>query len=191
MPKQATNRAGDARERLLATVIAELDAHGMRDRSLRDIAEAAGTSHRMLIHHFGSRDGLLVAIVETVEAGERERALAVGPPDDGTDFADAFRASWRHFAQPRLAGRERLFFECYARALQGEEPFDRLVPDAVTTWVDALARVDRGRGVAPATARANARLHLALIRGLLLDLLATGDRRGTTAALDAFLASRA
>jgi AcrR family transcriptional regulator len=189
MVTQGTN-AGP-RERLLDAVIAELDAHGLRDRSLRDIAEAVGTSHRMLIHHFGSREGLLVAVVETVEAGERARALAVEPPDDGVDFATAFRAAWRHFASPRLAGRERLFFECYARALQGEEPFRRLVPDAVTTWVDALARADRERGVPAAVARANARLHLALIRGLLLDLLATGDRRGTAAALDAFLASRA
>ena len=172
------------------SVIAELDAHGLRDRSLRYIAEAVGTSHRMLIHHFGSREGLLVAIVETVEAGERERAAevaAVAP----TDFDAAFRATWRHFAQPRLAGRERLFFECYARALQGEAPFARLLPDAVTTWVDMAAAGERARGTSVPVARARARLYLALIRGLLLDLLATGDRRGTAAALDAFLADRA
>jgi AcrR family transcriptional regulator len=180
----------EPRERLLHSVIAELDAHGLGDRSLRDIGQAVGTSHRMLIHHFGSREGLLVAIVETVEAGERERAAevaAVAP----TDFATAFRATWRHFAQPRQAGRERLFFECYARALQGEEPFARLLPDAVTTWVDTVAAGERARGAPAAVARARARLYLALIRGLLLDLLATGDRRGTAAALDAFLADRA
>src|SRR3954462_14582729 len=101
----------DARGRLLEAVIAELDAHGLPDRSLRDIADAAGTSHRMLIHHFGSREGLLVAVVETVEAGERPRAGAIRPPAV-IDFDDAFRAAWRHFAQPRQAGRERLFFEC-------------------------------------------------------------------------------
>jgi AcrR family transcriptional regulator len=180
----------ERRERLLHSVIEELDAHGLRDRSLRDIAEAVGTSHRMLIHHFGSREGLLVAIVEAVEAGERARAAQVAEVDP-TDFDAAFRAAWRHFAQPRQAGRERLFYECYARALQGEQPFARLLPEAVTTWVDMIAAGERARGTAAPLARARARLYLALIRGLLLDLLATGDRRGTAAALDAFLSERA
>jgi AcrR family transcriptional regulator len=180
----------EPRERLLHSVIAELDAHGLRDRSLRDIAQGAGTSHRMLIHHFGSRDGLLVAVVETVEASERERSAEVAGVEPG-DVDDAIRAAWRHFAQPRQAGRERLFFECYARALQGEQPFARLLPDAVTRWVDMVAAGERARGTAAPLARARARLYLALIRGLLLDLLATGDRRGTTAALDAFLSERA
>jgi AcrR family transcriptional regulator len=180
----------EPRERLLHSVIAELDAHGLGDRSLRDIAQAVGTSHRMLIHHFGSREGLLVAIVETVEAGERERSAAVAAVAPA-DFDAAFRAAWRHFAQPRQAGRERLFYECYSRALQGEPPFDRLLPGAVTTWVDMIAAGERARGTPAPLARARARLYLALIRGLLLDLLATGDRRGTAAALDAFLSERA
>jgi AcrR family transcriptional regulator len=180
----------DPKQRLLDAVVSELDAHGLRDRSLRDIAAAVGTSHRMLIHHFESREGLLVAVVETVEAGERDRALNVASTD-AADYPTALRAAWRHFANPRQAGRERLFFECYARAIQGEQPFARLVPEAVTTWVDAFARVERERGTPARQARARARLHVALVRGLLLDLLATGDRRGTADALDAFLSSRA
>jgi hypothetical protein len=54
-----------------------------------------------------------------------------------------------------------------------------------------IAACERARGTAAPLARARARLYLALIRGLLLDLLATGDRRGTAAALDAFLSERA
>ena len=46
-------------------------AAGIGDRSLRDIAAAVGTSHRMLIHHFGSREGLLTEVVRTVEANQR------------------------------------------------------------------------------------------------------------------------
>jgi AcrR family transcriptional regulator len=180
----------DAKQRLLDAVIDELDRHGIGERSLRDIAAAVGSSHRMLIHHFGSREGLLVAIVEAIEAGERERAaaLATGRPFD--DDATAIRDAWRHFAEPRLGGRERLFFECYSRALQGEEPFARMLPGAVTMWVDLMARLDERRGVPRREARARARLHVALMRGLLLDLLATGDRRGTAAAIDLYVADR-
>jgi hypothetical protein len=39
----------------------------------------------------------------------------------------------------------------------------------------------------PALARARARLGVAVTRGLLLDLLATGDRAGVDAAMDEFI----
>ena len=39
----------------------------------------------------------------------------------------------------------------------------------------------------PAAARANARLGVAVTRGLLLDLLATGDRDGVEAAMEHFI----
>ncbi len=180
---------GEAREKLLAAVTAELDRHGIRDRSLRDIAQAAGTSHRMLIHHFGSRAGLLVAIVETVEAAERERAVAAGVAGETPDenLRAVYRTMWDHFADPALAGRERLFYECYARGLQGEEPFTRLLPGAVTAWLDALTDAQSALGVPEPAARARARLELAIVRGLILDLLATGDRRGTRAAIDEYV----
>jgi AcrR family transcriptional regulator len=179
----------DPKQKLLEAVLAELDRHGLGDRSLRDIAEAVGTSHRMLIHHFGSRDGLFVAIVESVEARERDRAVALHPSRTEGTRSDAIRDAWRHFALPAQAGRERLFFECYARALQGEEPFARLVPGAVDSWVDAIASLEMELGAPRRQARAQARLYVALIRGLLLDVLATNDRRATADALEAFLAA--
>ena len=43
------------KEKLLRAVVDVALAGGIADRSLRGIAEAAGTSHRMLIHHYGSR----------------------------------------------------------------------------------------------------------------------------------------
>src|ERR1700751_2424039 len=59
------------KDRLLAKVVDVALAGGISDKSLRAIADAAGTSHRMLIHHFGSRDGLLVAVIKAVEAQQR------------------------------------------------------------------------------------------------------------------------
>jgi hypothetical protein len=45
----------------------------------------------------------------------------------------------------------------------------------------------RSLGVAPADARDRARLNLAVVRGLLLDLLATGDRAGAERAMELYL----
>ena len=63
----------ERRQELLDAVVEEFAVGGIGDRSLRDVAAAVGTSHRMLLHHFGSRNELLLAIVDQVE--RRQMAL--------------------------------------------------------------------------------------------------------------------
>ena len=160
----------DRRRALLDSLIETVAARGIGDRSLRDLAAAVGTSHRMLIHHFGSREELMVAVVQAVEA--RQGALA---GELGGTPADQLVAMWSHLSTPELRPLERLFFESYARGANGEEPFDQLLPDAVTSWL-----ADDGGD--PALRR----LGLAVVRGLLLDLVATGDEAATAAAVARF-----
>jgi AcrR family transcriptional regulator len=166
------------RQDLLDALIDAVAVGGIGDRSLRDLAEAVGTSHRMLIHHFGSRDEMLVAIVQEIE--RRQASMLRELP---TNPADAFAAMWSDLRRPELRPFERLFFECYARAAQGEAPYTRLLPVAIDGW---LAEVDeRSDGKAdPALVR----LALAVTRGLLLDLVASGDDTGVDAAADEFVA---
>src|SRR6476619_3089136 len=59
------------KQELLDAVVAEVERGGIGDRSLREIGAAVGTSHRMLIHHFGSREGLLTELVRKVEEDQR------------------------------------------------------------------------------------------------------------------------
>ncbi|MDT5208716.1 MAG: hypothetical protein QOF67_1131 [Mycobacterium sp.] len=161
----------DRRQEVLDAVVKECAAHGIGDRSLRDIATAVGTSHRMLLHHFGSRNELLLAIVDAVE--RRQRALLHELP---TEPAAAVAAMWADLRRAELRPFERLFFECYARGVQGEQPFARMLPGAVDAWLSEDQSTD------PALVR----LGLAVMRGLLLDLVATDDRRGVDAAAQAF-----
>src|SRR5579884_153975 len=81
-----------ARERLLAAAIDYVASHGITDVSLRELAAAIGTSHRMLIYHFGSKEGLLVAIVQRVEEAQREffAAFAADPNVTAEQAAWAF-----------------------------------------------------------------------------------------------------
>lgn len=126
----------------------------------------------MLLHHFGSREDLLLAIIEEIE----RRQMTV-LPNLPSDPGDHFAAMWADVRRPQLRPFERLFFECYARAANGEQPFDRMVPGAVDDWLKLT------EGLAEPAA---ARLGLAVIRGLLLDLVATGDDAGVDAAADMF-----
>ncbi len=165
------------RRRLLDALVTEFATGGIGDRSLREVAAAVGTSHRMLLHHFGSREDLLVAIVEDVE--RRQMRLLSELP---TDPAESFAAMWADLRRPELRESERLFFECYARAAAGEKPFTRMIPGAVEGWLSEVEAVAQGP-VDPALAR----LGLAIARGLLLDLVATNDEAGVDAAAQAFI----
>lgn len=170
-------RPDDGRRReLLDGLIDAFGRGGIGGRSLREVADAVGTSHRMLLHHFGSRDELLLAIVEEVE--RRQAAVLADLPDDPSD---AFATMWASLRSPELRPFERLFFECYVRAAQGEGPFTRLLPAAVDGW---LAHVDQHMG--GSTDPVATRLGLAVTRGLLLDLVATGDDAGVDAAAARF-----
>lgn len=161
-----------ARDALLDRCLHVLYAQGFGDKSLREIAAEAGTSHRMLIYHFGSRDGLLAAVVGRVEADQRAALLELAEGD----LADASHTFWRRLTDPALAPAERLFFEIYVRALHGHDwtpSFRRSVIDA---WEAPVIQLLSRAGSDPRPARAAARLALAVTRGLLLDLLLTGDR---------------
>src|SRR5580700_2995028 len=163
------------RERLLAAAVGYAVAHGIGDLTLRELAAAIGTSHRMLIYHFGSKDGFLTAVVRAVEEGQR-RLLAGLASDPGVDPYEAARRFWAGLADPGLWPQERLFFELYARALQGRPGTDGFLDGMVESWVAAITEMGVERGVPREVARVDARLGVAVARGLLLDLLATGDR---------------
>ena len=174
----------DPKRRLLEAAVDRLARTGVAGRSLRQLAADLGTSHRMLIYHFGSMEGLLVEIVREVEA--RQRAALAGLDGSGTP-EEVARAFWRRLTDPTLYPNERLFFELYGQALQGRPGTEALLPEVVTAWLGPLTELARSHGLSERDARISARLGLAVTRGLLLDLLATGDLAAVTAAMDRFV----
>jgi hypothetical protein len=90
---------------------------------------------------------------------------------------EAIRLMWKRLADPALSPFERLFFEVYGQALQGRPGTVDLLEGIIDSFVEPGAEYWRRRGLTPAKARAQARLGLAVIRGLLLDLLATQHSR--------------
>ena len=176
-----TVRTSQARERLLSAAVRHALEHGIADLSLRQIAAAIGTSHRMLIYHFGSREGLLVAVTQAVE--EQQKA-AFGQAEMTPEGA---LRSWQRLSDPQMWPQERLFFELYAYALRGRPGTEGFLDEIVESWVTLIAAALVQAGADERTARADARLSVAVVRGLLLDLVATGDRAGVTEAYERFL----
>jgi AcrR family transcriptional regulator len=167
-------------------------ANGINNLSLRQLAAAIGTSHRMLVYHFSSKRGLVVDMVRTVERRQREalaelrRDLDARTPESAAELGQRF---WQRLTDPALETQERLFFEIYGHALQGDPACAPFLDEVVSAWLVTITDLMRRLGVPEAEAPAQARIALAVTRGLLLDLLTTGDLEGTTAAMNAFLAT--
>lgn len=167
----------EAKEALLNRVVEHLaTGGGVGDRSLRSIAAGAGTSHRMLIYHFGSREALLVEVVRAVERRQRE-ALADLRASSGSQKEIAL-AFWHRLSDPALEPYERLFFELYGAALAGQPGVVDVLDDIVTSWLEPVT------GLVPP---GRERMVLAFARGALLDLLATGDRAEVDRAVTEFV----
>ena len=116
----------DPRGKLLNAAIDHIAARGISDLSLRELAAAIGTSHRMLIHHFGSREALWVEVIRAVEDRQRARLAEVVPDPEATG-GEVLRQWWRHISDESLWANERLFFEIYAHGAQGRARAQRVL----------------------------------------------------------------
>ncbi len=173
------------RERLLDALLAHFERDGLSDTSLRAMAAAIGSSHRMLSYHFGSRQGVLVEVSRAVERRQRE-AFEAMLAEPSTSPLTIMRRMYERFTDPGLHAQERLFFELYARALLDPDA-SAFVPEVVEAWLGPLVELFTRLGFTGQEAVAEARIALALSRGMLLDLLATGDRAAVDAAVDHYL----
>jgi AcrR family transcriptional regulator len=142
--------------------------------SLRELAEAAETSHRRLLYHFGSRAGLVSAIVERVEVSQREALAEMA--GHATSSSDLIRRLWAQVSAPEMRPFVRLFFECVA-ATGGKGLTD--------PWLDIGEDVATAMGAE--TDEDMLRLGVAVSRGLLIDVLATGDAGPATRSIERFI----
>ena len=180
-PRAAAPAVAAPRERLLDAAIDHFGRHGIGDTSLRGIAEAIGTSHRMLIYHFGSREGLLAEVTRSVEA--RQRAVMATTYDADLPPLEAAAKYWEETVEATLRFGP-LFFELAAHAMQGKEHAASLREELIASWLPPVAELCRAIGIPDDQADTHARLALGAARGLLLDLLVSGAREEVARAAD-------
>jgi len=174
------------RAELLDAVVDYTIEHGFSEVSWRPVAVALGVSTTTLVHRFGTKEQMLVDILGRLRERvfETTRDLA----DEHPDVATAARAVWARSIDPQLGAEFRLFFAVYGRALQAPQQFAGFLERVVADWMSALIDA-QGPLADPVTATRTATLVIATIRGLLLDLLATGDRDRVQDAAESFLST--
>jgi AcrR family transcriptional regulator len=163
--------------------------HGSAELSLRPLAKAIGSSPRVLLYLFGSKDGLIKALLARARADElalldQVRGASEEAGETGEGLAEVVTRIWSWLSADSLRALLTLWVDGYARSLaEPGGPWAGFADATVTDWLAVLAaaqppaRRDTPEGLAQRT------LALAVLRGAMLDLLATGDADRTAAAV--------
>jgi AcrR family transcriptional regulator len=183
----ATDRAPSAREaELLEAAYRYALTHGLADLSLRPLAAAIGSSPRVLLYLFDSKDGLVKALLARARADELAMLRCLRDDNPGADLLEALNQIWEWVADSAHRDLLALWLEGYARSLTDPNgPWAGFAEQTVSDWLAVLkefqphAERTTRRGSIRRTAA------LTILRGALLDLLATGDvdRVGTATRL--------
>jgi AcrR family transcriptional regulator len=191
--REAGNKTGHARhagrppdrERRAATLARATDyvlTHGLSGLSLRPLARALGTSTRMLLYDFGTKEELIAEVLR--EARRREADLLAGmqAPEGITD-AETLAGVWAWLIAPERQPFLRLFFEVYVDAINHPDAYAEGARPLVGDWLEFLRTRWRPHPLDPATAT----LIIAVVRGLLLDRMSAADPERVDRALERFL----
>jgi AcrR family transcriptional regulator len=173
------------RDELLGLAYRYVTRNGLAELSLRPLAAAVGSSPRVLLFLFGSKDDLLRALLGRARQDQLDLLAQVRAESAPADLAAAVRGLWRWLAAPAHRSLLGLWLEAYTQSLrQPGGPWDGFARQTVTDWLAELARAQTPARRRSAAGAAERTLALAVLRGSLLDLLATGDHERTTAALE-------
>ena len=179
----------DRRVSLLDDVVRYLAEHGLANVSLRPLADSLGVSVNALVHHFGSKDDLIVAALrrsERVQQAIEDRWLERNP---GMSQADLLRAWWRWItASSHNLAIVRLGIEAAALDATVTGLPRRVRGDQIGLWRQQIETRLAREGVPPEVATVEASLAKAMFTGLVVDLMATGQKARLTRALEVGLA---
>ena len=168
------------RDALLERIGAYVDRHGITNVTLESLGKALGIRAETLEDFFHTKTELIVALI----ARNRIKMRAKFSNLDASMEPGAFRrAMWDFYVETSSASR--LFFEVYGLALSDEQYGEFL--HGINDWLGLLKESLTRRGVSNERAEALATLTLAVYRGAMMDLLATGERPRVNAAMEVWL----
>ena len=186
MPKPLTPKGARTSERILDAATTVLSRDGFGGATLGRIAEKAGIDKRGVLYHFGSREALLVRVVQRV--GERIAANVETDADGAAQdrgAAAGIDLLWEGVtSQPQTL---RAYFALVGGSAESDEVAAAL-GDLKQIYAQLIARQLRGSpvgGSRPGRIPENdVIVALALLRGLLLEWIETGDGPAIDAGLD-------
>lgn len=168
------------KQELLEQCLAAAIDTGALDSSINTIAKRIGTSGRMLVYHFGSKQELERQLIGLLEARLREKLWSVQSVSiAGADgLAEPLLEMWSHLTSPDMHGLLKLTMELNQRAIQGNSETQRFIEQESQKWVDSLFTLTNEK--------TTALLLFHLFQGAILDFLTTGNAQRGHQTIEAF-----
>jgi AcrR family transcriptional regulator len=159
--------------------------NGLGELSLRPLATAIGSSPRVLLYLFGSKEGMLRALLTRFRADQLAMLDNIRRATGESAGLDVVAEQlWSWLATDEHRALLTLWVESYGRSLLDPHgPWGGFAASTVEDVLSVLAAAQPAAERALPAAQAQRTLVLATLRGALLDLLATGDRKRTTEAV--------
>jgi AcrR family transcriptional regulator len=162
----------EKRDDLVAQATEVLARTGVIDTSLRALAAEMGTSARMLIHYFGSKENLILAVLK------RQRQQTV-PVVELFATANELRQwcldDWQSITRGENRSRLRILEQVFGAACGQDSPYARYTADTLAELTHNAQLRMEAIGIPPPIAQTRARLALAAIQGLVIDYFTTDD----------------
>ena len=143
---------------------------GTLDSSINALAKRIGTSGRMLVYHFGSKQELESQLISLLEQRLREqlwsacqKASSVG----GETLTAALLEMWQRLVSPKMNGLVRLSMALSQQAMKGDTEAQAFLERESQQWIAFLVELTDDDESAIAL------LHL--FQGAILDFLTTGN----------------
>ncbi|MFF6984591.1 TetR/AcrR family transcriptional regulator [Streptomyces sp. NPDC008343] len=179
------------RQELLQQIRGYLTQHGIADVTLRPMARALGTSDRMLLYYFGSKEQMLLEALAPVEIRPlpvlQERLATPGVPRDGLELRELLDEAWQVFTGPTLRPLMPLFLEATALGLPRASQHASLMRGTLQAWTETLTSALCGLGLSPRRAHVEATAVVSAMFGLLWELIIDRDDQRTQDAFAALL----
>ncbi|SEB89676.1 DNA-binding transcriptional regulator YbjK [Streptomyces misionensis] len=174
--RKRVNHYGTGRVALLDAAVRVVARGGLRRLTYRAVAEEAGVTHGLVVHHFGSRDALIEeAVTHAIRASLRGSALDNGS-GRAADFADGLPGMVE--SGPELQAFQ---YELLLEARRRPE----LLPHLRALYEEYFEATGRqlARILPAEPSRGLSRLVFAALEGLVLHQLVFGEREVTEEAL--------
>jgi AcrR family transcriptional regulator len=164
--------ASDQRpEELLDAIVDYIAEHGLFDLSLRPLAKQVGSSPRVLLYYFGSKEELIAKVFARIRIQQQSWLEAA----EESTLSEMCLGMWRRMIRPDVLSWFQIFFEAYGQALRRPREHKKFLRSVSEDWIHTLARSFERSGCTREVARTMSTVILAGFRGFMLDYCATRD----------------
>jgi len=153
------------RDEIIRAATTVLVSKGVVETSLRALATELGTSARMLIHHFGTKERLIFAILTRQQRAAIPETAAVELPTSVAAHRDWCFEDWHECTRGERSDTLRIVEQVFGAACSREGPYQRYTWDTLTLLIrNSQARLE-ALGMPARMAESRSRIALAAFQG--------------------------